>query len=89
MQGGYKWVPAILMICGAAQGSSTESAYSQLEAGLRQQVELLSLVVDEGSASAHLPALRQSVDFLLALNKSVNVSDLWHYIDNTEELRNL
>lgn len=75
-------VPALL-----ASEATEQDAYRRLCSGLREEVQLLSGIVDEPSAQSAVEPLRRVVSELAAMNDTVDENELWRYIDNTPDVK--
>lgn len=64
-----------------------EQAYHKLADGLHREVLLLERIIDAESAQSTLPALKQVLSELKALNDQVDTDQLWRYLENTPNVK--
>lgn len=70
----------------AAEDAELASVCDKLAAALEQQVEALTSIKDEETASAYLPKVNESLAAQKALF-GVDERELWNYIDHRDEVK--
>lgn len=88
---GMKQAFILLALSGAAAcvavADDVQSVSTALDAGLEEQLAILTGVKDAASASAAVTPLSANLAQLKALNDRVDATALWRYIENTPEVK--
>lgn len=70
-----------------ADSAPEQDTYRKLCDGLREEVRLLSGIRDEATAQAAVEPLSRVIRELAALNDTADERELWRYIDNTPDIK--
>lgn len=70
-----------------AVADDVQSVCSAVDAGLAEQLAILSGVKDASSAAAAVAPLTANLEALQALNDKVDTTAMWRHIENTPELK--
>ncbi len=76
----------VVLSAQAAEDAELASVCDRLETALEQQVEALTSIKDEETASEYLPKVNESLAVQKALF-GVDERELWNYIDHTDEVK--